>query len=155
MKYNELKVTANRSTRRLGRGISAGQGKTAGRGTKGQGARTGAKKRAIFQGGSRSIVSSVPKLKGFKSHLAKAQIVYLDNLNNFADKTVDNFFLFEQGYIKTPYAKTKVITRGEITVPVKLKVQACSKNSSEMIKKAGGSVEIVATPARPAQKTEA
>ena len=146
MKYHELTKSANRSPKRVGRGISAGQGKTAGRGTKGQGARSGRKKSPIFQGGSRSLVTSVPKLKGFKSHLKKAQVVYLDNLNSFAGKTVDNFFLFEQGYIKTPYAKTKVIARGEITVAVNLKIQAVSKNSAEAIKKAGGSVEIVDTP---------
>lgn len=152
MKYNQLNVKANRSTRRLGRGIAAGQGKTAGRGTKGQGARTGAKKKPIFQGGSRSIVSSVPKLKGFKSRLPRYQIVYLDNLNHFADKTIDNFFLFEQGYIKTPYAKTKVITRGEISVAVNLQVQAVSKNSAEMIQKAGGTVKLVDTPLKEANK---
>ncbi len=152
MKYHELDKTANRAPKRIGRGISAGQGKTAGRGTKGQGARTGRKKSPIFQGGSRSIVTSIPKLKGFKSLAKKAQIVYLDNLNAFKDKTVDNFFLFEQGYIKTPYAKTKVISRGEITVPVKLKVQAVSKSSAEAIKKAGGTVEIIDTPMQKAQK---
>lgn len=152
MKYHELDKTANRAPKRVGRGISSGHGKTAGRGTKGQGARSGRKKSPIFQGGSRSLVTSIPKLKGFKSKAKKAQIVYLDNLNAFANKTVDNFFLFEQGYIKTPYAKTKVISRGEITVPVNLKIQAVSKSSAEAIKKAGGSVEIVDIPMQKAQK---
>ncbi len=154
MKYHELKVQSNRAPKRVGRGISAGQGKTAGRGTKGQGSRTGAKKGPLFQGGSRSLVSSVPKLKGFKSHIKKAQIVYLDTLSGFEGKTVDNFFLYEQGYIKSPYAKTKVITRGEITVAVNLKVQAISKSSMESIKKAGGSVEIVDTPKKESAKSD-
>lgn len=152
MKYHELDKLANRAPKRIGRGISAGQGKTAGRGTKGQGARTGHKKSPIFQGGSRPIVTSVPKLKGFKSLAKKAQIVYLDNLNAFDGKTVDNFFLYEQGYIKTPYAKTKVITRGEITVAINLKIQAISKNSAEAVKKAGGTVEIVDAPMQKSQK---
>lgn len=154
MKYNELQVSANKSSKRVGRGIAAGQGKTAGRGTKGQGARTGHKKRAIFQGGSRALVSAIPKLKGFKSKIQKAQIVYLDHLNDFAGKEVDNFVLFEEGYIKSPYAKTKVITRGEINEAVTLKVQAVSKSSADAIKKAGGLVEIVPTPIKPSTKTK-
>lgn len=152
MKYHELKAKPNRAVKRVGRGISAGQGKTAGRGTKGQGARSGRKKSPIFQGGTQSLVKAIPKLKGFKSIRPKAQVVYLDHLNNFKDQTVDNFVLYEQGYIKSPYARTKIITRGEITVPVKLKVQAVSASSAEAIKKAGGSVEIVDTPMRQAQK---
>lgn len=152
MKYNELQVTANKKLKRVGRGISAGQGKTAGRGTKGQGARTGKKKKAIFQGGSRAIVSSTPKSRGFKSRIAKAQVVYLDHLNDLAGKEVDNFLLFELGYIKSPFEKTKVITRGEITDAITLKVQAVSKSSEEAIKKAGGSVIKTATPIRPSSK---
>ena len=62
MKYNELTITANKDRKRKGRGIAAGQGKTAGRGTKGQGARTGKKLGAMFQGGQRALVQAVPKL---------------------------------------------------------------------------------------------
>ena len=64
MKYNELQVSANKSKIRVGRGIAAGRGKTAGRGTKGQGARTGKKLRATFQGGQNSIVKATPKTTG-------------------------------------------------------------------------------------------
>lgn len=155
MKYHELEVTANKRPKRVGRGISAGQGKTAGRGTKGQGARSGSKKSAVFQGGSRSLVTAVPKARGFKSHHAKDQIVYLDHLNDMKAKEVDNFYLHEHGYIKTPYARTKVIARGEITVPVVLKVQAVSKSCEEAIKKAGGSVSLTDTPKRPSSKEKA
>ncbi len=144
MKYNELNLTANKNPKRVGRGISAGQGKTAGRGTKGQGARTGHKKRAIFQGGSRSLVQAVPKARGFKSKRPMTQVVYLDNLSQFKGKEVDNFLLAEEGFIKTPYLKTKVITRGEIDGAITLKVQAVSKSSLEAIQKAGGS--FIATP---------
>ncbi len=155
MKYNELNITANKKIKRVGRGIAAGGGKTAGRGTKGQGARTGKKKRSIFQGGQRSLVTAVPKARGFKSHRKPAQVVYLDNLNAFKDQEVDNFFLFEQGYIKTPYEKVKVITRGELTVPLTLKVQACSKSSEEAIKKAGGNFLKTELPKQPKTKKEA
>ena len=56
MKFHELEVTSNKNRKRVGRGISAGGGKTAGRGTKGQNARTGKKLRATFQGGQRALV---------------------------------------------------------------------------------------------------
>jgi len=69
MKYNELQVSANKAKKRVGRGIAAGQGKTAGRGTKGQNARTGKKLRSSFQGGERPLVRAVPKARGFKTRL--------------------------------------------------------------------------------------
>lgn len=156
MKYNELQVTANKHIKRVGRGIAAGQGKTAGRGTKGQGARTGKKLGATFQGGQRTLVRAVPKARGFKSLRAKAQVVYLDHLNAFKGKTADNFALFEAGYIATPFQTVKVIARGELTVPVTLKVQAASASVVEAISKAGGSFEKTATPIREsAKKAEA
>jgi len=156
MKYNELQVSANKSAKRVGRGIAAGQGKTAGRGTKGQGARTGKKLGATFQGGQRTLVRAVPKARGFKSLRAKAQVVYLDHLNAFKGKTVDNFALFEAGYIGTPFQTVKVIARGELTVPVTLKVQGASASVIEAISKAGGAFEKTATPIREsAKKAEA
>lgn len=155
MKYNELNLTANKNPKRVGRGIAAGQGKTAGRGTKGQGARTGHKKRAIFQGGSRSLVQAVPKARGFKSKRPMTQVVYLDNLSQLKGKEVDNFLLAEEGFIKTPYLKTKVITRGEIDGAITLKVQAVSKSSLEAIEKAGGSFVATPVPQRTKQDKDA
>ena len=152
MKYNELQVSANKDRKRVGRGIAAGQGKTAGRGTKGQGSRTGKKLGAMFQGGQRALVQAVPKARGFKSIKQPAQVVYLDHLNVFAGKTVDNFTLFEEGYIETPFHKVKVILRGELTEKVDLKVQAASKSVQEALVKNGGSFEKVATPLRKSQK---
>ena len=145
-KYNELQVTANKDRKRVGRGISAGQGKTAGRGTKGQGSRTGKKLRATFQGGSRALVQAVPKHRGFKSLRTAAQVVYLDHLNEFKGKTADNFTLFEQGYIATPFHTVKVIARGELTEKVTLKVQAASASVVAAVTKAGGTFEKVPTP---------
>ena len=138
MKYNELQVSASKTKKRVGRGISAGQGKTAGRGTKGQGSRTGKKLGVMFQGGQRALVQAVPKARGFKSRRAEAQVVYLDHLNAFAGKTVDNFTLFEAGYIASPFMVTKVIARGELTEKVTLKVQGASKSVQAAITKAGG-----------------
>lgn len=148
MKYNDLQVNKNTRPSRKGRGISAGQGKTAGRGTKGQKARTGHRKMpAGFMGGQRAIMQAVPKLKGFKSLHAKAEVVYTDRLNELSGD-VDNFKLYEASLIKSPYNKVKVITRGELTAKINLKTQFASKTAIEAIKKAGGKYEKVATPLR-------
>lgn len=145
MKYNELQVSANKDKKRVGRGISAGGGKTAGRGTKGQGARTGKKLRSMFQGGQNGIVTAIPKARGFKSLRTPAQVVYLDRLNDLKG-SVDNFKLYEAGLIATPFHTVKVITRGELKAELSLKTQGASKSAVEAIKKAGGTFEKVATP---------
>ena len=152
MKYNDLQVSANKSKKRVGRGIAAGQGKTAGRGTKGQNARTGKKLRVMFQGGQRPLAQAVPKARGFKSLRTPAQVVYLDHLNAFDGKTVDNALLFTEGYIATPFHTVKVIARGELKAKVDLKVQAASASVVTAIEKAGGSFEKVATPLRQSAK---
>ena len=152
MKYNDLRVSANKNKKRVGRGIAAGQGKTAGRGTKGQNARTGKKLRAMFQGGQRPLAQAVPKARGFKSLRTPAQVVYLDHLNVFDGKTVDNALLFTEGYIATPFHTVKVIARGELKAKVDLKVQAASASVVKAIEKAGGSFEKVAVPLRQSMK---
>jgi large subunit ribosomal protein L15 len=151
-KYNELQVTANKNKKRVGRGIAAGQGKTAGRGTKGQGSRTGKKLSATFMGGQTSMVQTIPKHKGFKSLRTPAQVVYLDHLNDFKGKTVDNMSLFEAGYVATPFHTIKVIARGELTAKVTLRVQGASKSVQEAIAKAGGTFEKVPTPLKKSAK---
>ena len=152
MKYNELEVNKNQSAKRVGRGISAGQGKTAGRGTKGQKSRTGHHKLpAGFMGGQRAIMQAIPKLKGFKSIHDKAQVVYTDNLNELKGK-VDNFVLADANLIANPYAKVKVITRGELSAKIELETQFASKTAIEAIKKAGGSFKKVDIPARKKQE---
>lgn len=153
MKYNDLQVNKNTRPTRAGRGIAAGRGKTAGRGTKGQKARTGhSKMPAGFMGGQRAIMQAVPKLKGFKSLHDKATVVYTDTLNGLSGK-VDNFILAENRLIENPYAKVKVITRGELTAKIDLETQFASKTAIEAIKKAGGSFTKVAVPQRVATKT--
>lgn len=151
MKYNQLQAGANKDRKRVGRGISAGGGKTAGRGTKGQGARTGKKLHAMFQGGQNGIVSAVPKGRGFKSLRTPAQVVYLDRLNDLKG-TVDNHALYEANLIATPFHPVKVISRGELTSKLTLKTQGASKSVVEAIKKSGGVFEKVATPLQKSQK---
>jgi large subunit ribosomal protein L15 len=150
-KYNELQVASNRGRKRVGRGISAGGGKTAGRGTKGQNARTGKKLHSMFQGGQNGIVSAVPKGRGFKSKRVAAQVVYLDRLNDLKG-SVDNFTLYEAGLIATPFHTVKVITRGELSAKLTLKTQGASKSVVEAIVKAGGAFEKTATPIQKSAK---
>ncbi|MBQ3433350.1 50S ribosomal protein L15 [Candidatus Saccharibacteria bacterium] len=144
MKYNDLVVEKNARPNRKGRGIAAGQGKTAGRGTKGQKARTGHRKMPTgFMGGQRAIMQAVPKLKGFKSFHAKAEVVYTDRLNELSGK-IDNLKLAEAALISSPYVKVKVISRGELKSKIELETQFASKSAVEAIKKAGGSFKKVA-----------
>lgn len=152
MKYNDLTVNKNTRPSRKGRGISAGQGKTAGRGTKGQKARTGHYKMpAGFMGGQRAIMQAVPKLKGFKSFHAKAEVVYTDRLNELSGK-VDNFVLAENNLISSPFVKVKVISRGDLTAKIELETQFASKSAVEAIKKAGGAFKKVAVLQKPTSK---
>lgn len=153
MKYNELQAAANKNRKRVGRGIAAGGGKTAGRGTKGQGARTGKKLHATFQGGENPLVSAAPKRRGFKSHRVPAQVVYADHLNTLKG-TVDNMALFEAGLIQTPFHAVKVIARGEMTSGVKLETQGASKAVVEALAKNGGSFTKTATPLQKSSKTK-
>lgn len=154
MKYNDLEVNRNTRPTRFGRGISAGKGKTAGRGTKGQKARTGHRKMpAGFMGGQRAIMQAIPKLKGFKSLHDKATVVYTDRLNDLSGK-VDNFTLADKGLIENPYARVKVISRGELNSKIDLETQFISKTALEALKKAGGSFKKVAIPQRIATKAE-
>ena len=154
MKYNELKVEKNTRPTRRGRGISAGLGKTAGRGTKGQKSRTGHHKMAAgFMGGQRAIMQAIPKLKGFKSLHDKAEVVYTDRLNELTGN-IDNFVLADKNLISTPYVKVKVITRGELTAKIALETQFASKTAIEAIKKAGGSFKKVAVPMKPGRNAE-
>lgn len=151
-KYHELQVEANKDRKRVGRGIAAGQGKTAGRGTKGQNSRSGKKIRPTFAGGQRAVVGAVPKARGFKSIRTPAQVVYLDTLNSFEGKTVDAVTLYEQGYVATPFHKIKIITRGELTAALTVKVSGASKSAQEAIVKAGGSFEKVEVPLKQSTK---
>ncbi|HRV76169.1 MAG: 50S ribosomal protein L15 [Candidatus Nomurabacteria bacterium] len=137
MKIHELNLTAKKDRKRVGRGISAGGGKTAGRGTKGQKARTGKKLRLNFEGGQTPWIQKVPKNKGFNSKRLRPQVVYTSDLNNFTG-SVDNFKLFEAGLITTPYNNVKVIKKGELTKKVELKVQKITAGAQKDLEVAGG-----------------
>lgn len=154
MKYNELSASANKSKKRVGRGISAGGGKTAGRGTKGQRARTGKKLGPLvsFQGGSSSLSRTTPKLKGFKSKRAPAQVVYSDELNDIKGEKIDNFKLHETGLIATPYHSVKVILREPTTSKAIVQIAAMSASVRDNLEKNGGKFEKTPVPLMQSQK---
>lgn len=152
MKYHDLQTAPNKSKRRVGRGIAAGQGKTAGRGTKGQGARTGYSKRPGFEGGQNPLMQRLPKLVGFRAWRPKAEVVYTGQLDVFAGKTVDASVLAEAKLVTSPYAKVKVITKGEVTKKVTVKLHTASASAIAAIQKAGGSFEQTPVAMRPTSK---
>ncbi|HUC95429.1 MAG TPA: 50S ribosomal protein L15 [Candidatus Saccharimonadia bacterium] len=138
MKYHELSVQKNLKASRVGRGISAGQGKTAGRGTKGQNVRTGSRKKPGFEGGSNPLVQRMPKLPGFTSHKAKVQVVYTGQLDNLKIKKITNQILFEKGLIDSDYLQVKLIVKGEIKSTMEVELQLASSGAIKQLEKVGG-----------------
>jgi large subunit ribosomal protein L15 len=150
MRYHELKTNKVKSRKRVGRGIAAGQGKTAGRGTKGQGARTGSSKRPGFEGGQNPLMQRMPKLPGFRSRKPAAELVYTRQLDRFANKTVDAAALAEAGIITSAHSFVKLITKGDVTKKVDVRLPAASASAIEAVQKAGGSFQKVTRLARDA-----
>ena len=154
MKYNELQVSGDKGRKRVGRGIGSGHGKTAGRGTKGQGARSGSKFGPTFMGGQGKLVQRIPKKRGFLSLRAKAQTIYTAQLNEVKGTTIDATTLYEAGLVTTPYHSVKLIARGEYTGKATVRLQAASKGAVAMIEKAGGKFEAVPVLELPATNKE-
>jgi large subunit ribosomal protein L15 len=149
MKFHELKTTKNKSGNRVGRGIAAGQGKTAGRGTKGQGARTGSRKKPGFAGGSNPLMQKLPKLPGFRSHKPKVTNIYTGQLEQFSGKTVDATVLAEAGLIPNAFVTVKLIVQGELTKKVTVKLPKASASAVAAVEAAGGTFEATARQSRP------
>lgn len=154
VKYNELTVAAAKDRKRVGRGIGSGYGKTAGRGTKGQGARTGKNKAPQIITGETGHIRQLPKSRGFKSKRVPAQVVYADQLNNIRADVIDNNVLFEEGLIVTPFHAVKVIARGELTSKAKVNIAGMSASVQEALKKNGGLFTKTAVPLPVSTKTE-
>lgn len=154
MKYGQLKVTKKQSPRRVGRGIAAGQGKTAGRGTKGQSSRTGGKVRPGFEGGQNPLYMRLPKLPGFRSHRPKAELVYTGQLDQLGT-TIDNFTLANAGITSNPHVKVKLILKGDVTKKVTVKLQAASENAIAAVQKAGGTFNVTERVGRTAKEPKA
>lgn len=155
MKFNDLNISSSKNSRRVGRGIAAGQGKTAGRGTKGQKSRTGKGRRPGFEGGQNPLMMRLPKLPGFRSNTPKAENVYTGQLGALKG-TIDNFSLFNAGLISSPYARVKLLSRGEVDGKVTVKLQGASETAIAAVQKAGGTYEATPRPMRQAaEKPEA
>ena len=146
MKFNELKVNRSASRKRVGRGISAGQGKTAGRGTKGQNSRTGGGTRRGFEGGQNPLIARIPKQPGFKSKRTPKQEVTTGSLNALTSEIVDITALKEAGIVKSANRAVKLILKGELSKALSVNLDAASKGAIAAIDKAGGA--FTATPTR-------
>jgi len=153
MKFNELNLKARSGKSRVGRGIAAGQGKTAGRGTKGYGSRTGSTRKPGFEGGQNPLMQRLPKLRGFKSQHAKAELVYLSDLKSIKG-TVDNFSAYEAGVTSSPYVVVKLVATGAVDTKHTVKLQAATKAAIAAVTKAGGSFAVAEQVKREAKAKE-
>ncbi|MDJ0803842.1 MAG: 50S ribosomal protein L15 [Desulfobacterales bacterium] len=146
MKLHELSPAkgSRKARKRLGRGVASGQGKTAGRGTKGQGSRSGGGVRPGYEGGQMPIHRRLPK-RGFTNIFKKQiAIINVQDLNRFdGGSQIDDVALVQQGLVKGRYDAIKLLGKGEIDRPVQIKVNAVSKSAQEKITAAGGTVEVI------------
>jgi len=153
VKLNEIKPAAGSKhyKKRPGRGIGSGLGKTAGRGHKGQKARSGGFHKIGFEGGQMPLQRRLPK-RGFNSHKKKETAeVRLSDLQGVKADTIDLAVLKSAGVVPQPALRAKVILAGEIKRKVALKGLLVSKGARAAIEAAGGQVEVPA-PAQPAGK---
>ncbi|HEX9711143.1 MAG TPA: 50S ribosomal protein L15 [Actinomycetota bacterium] len=145
MKLHHLRPApgAHRSKTRKGRGEAAGKGKTAGRGTKGTGARN--KVPIWFEGGSMPLQRRLPKLGGFTSRKGKEFTpVNVEALNRFdAGATVDPAAMREAGLVRKIKKPVKILGRGDVTVALTVKAHAFSESAKAKITAAGGNVEVI------------
>jgi large subunit ribosomal protein L15 len=146
MKLHELQYTegARKDRKRLGRGQGSGQGKTAGKGHKGQNARSGGGVSLGFEGGQTPLFRRIPK-RGFTNYTrVEYAIVNIDSLNAFENDTVVSVELLKAvGLVRQELDGVKILGKG--TLEKKLTVQAnkFSKSAVEVIEQAGGKVEVI------------
>lgn len=146
MKIHELSAVegATKEVKRVGRGHGSGNGKTAGKGHKGQKARAGRGQRFGFEGGQMPLQRRVPK-RGFNNIFAKEFVsVNVNSLNVFEDgAVVDAAALIEKGIIKKEYDGVKILGNGEITKKLTVKAVAFSAAAKDKITAAGGKYEVL------------
>ncbi len=147
MKLHELTPAAGSSKKawRKGRGPGSGNGKTGGRGHKGQNARSGGGVRPGFEGGQIPLYRRLPK-RGFTNDMFKKEyaIINVDLLDKFNDGDVVSIeTLLEQGIIKKELSGLKVLGRGEITKKLTVKATIFSGSAKEKIEAAGGKAEVI------------
>lgn len=132
MKLENLFGNINKDTKRVGRGIGSGKGKTAGRGTKGQLSRTGKKLRPGFEGGQLPLVQRVPKRPGFKAMTAKAVTLPLDKFNGLkANSKVTVESLVKEGFIASVRTKFKVVASTKYTNNLTFEVESMTEGAKK------------------------
>ena len=146
MKIHELSPAegATKDVKRIGRGHGSGQGKTAGKGHKGQKARSGGSIRPGFEGGQTALARRIPK-RGFNNIFAtKYAVVNVSDLEKFVDGTVvDTELLKASGLISKELDGVKVLGNGELTKNLTVKAAKFSAAAKEKIEKAGGKAEVM------------
>ncbi len=146
MKIHELKAVegSTKDVKRIGRGHGSGNGKTAGKGHKGQKARAGRGQRFGFEGGQMPLQRRVPK-RGFNNIFAKEFVaINVSALDVFDDGAViDATALIEKGLIKKEYDGVKILGNGEITKKLTVKATAFSASAKDKIVAAGGKYEVL------------
>ncbi len=146
MNLHDLKAVegAKQQPKRIGRGHGSGNGKTAGKGHKGQKARAGRGMRIGFEGGQMPLQRRVPK-RGFNNIFAKKiAAINLCDLERFEDgAVVDAVALVEAGLIKRHFDGIKILGNGELTKKLTVKVSAYSEAAKQKIEAAGGKAEVI------------
>ena len=146
MKLHELSPGegSKKAAKRIGRGHGSGQGKTAGKGHKGQKARAGRGMRIGFEGGQMPLQRRLPK-RGFNNIFAKNIVsVNVGTLNKFEDgAVVDTKALIEAGIVKNSFDGVKVLGNGNITKKLTVQVSAFSESAKAKIEAAGGKAEVI------------
>lgn len=135
---------ANRKSKRIGRGVGSGSGKTAGRGHKGQKSRSGYSSRPGFEGGQMPLYRRLPK-RGFTNIFAKRFVVLnVRDLNRYEDgSTVSPEHLVESGYVKRMHDGLRILGNGELKKKLTVKAHHFSESARQKIEKAGGTVEVI------------
>jgi len=146
MRLNDLAPEKGhrKNRKRVGRGVASGNGKTAGRGNKGQNCRSGGGVRPGYEGGQMPIHRRLPK-RGFKNHFKKVfAIVNVKDLNRFeADAVVDEVAFIKSGLVKGDRDGIKILGNGDLQVPVTVRVNKISASAREKIEAAGGKIEVI------------
>tara|TARA_B100000161_G_scaffold86870_1_gene60735 strand:+ start:75 stop:512 length:438 start_codon:yes stop_codon:yes gene_type:complete len=140
MKLDSLKPVKGsiKNRKRIGRGHGSGLGKSAGRGDKGAGQRSGFKKRSWFEGGQMSIARRLP-MRGFTNIFKKDfQIVNIDKIAFLGLDQVDPHVLKEEGLIRSALKPVKILGNGELNKEVQITATVFSKSAKHKIEKAGG-----------------
>jgi len=146
MKLNDLTAVpgSKKEPKRIGRGIGSGQGKTAGKGHKGQKARSGSGMRPGFEGGQMPLQRRIPK-RGFVNKFAKSiAAVNVGALEKFEDgASVDTQALLDAGLVKVCCDGVKILGNGKLTKKLDVKVAAFSDSAKQKIEAAGGKAEVI------------